>query len=59
MSASRRSATTCPGADEVFFDPEAENPLVITVVIRVLDAALEPKNYKITQVSHNGVTMTA
>lgn len=55
--------TTCPdtndpSADQPFFDPNAANPLKITHVFRVLDAAL-PKGYRITQVTHNGTTMTA
>ena len=41
----------------MFFDHSA-NPLKITHVFHVLQAAL-PKNYKITQVSHNGATMDA
>ena len=53
--------TTCPdaadpSADAIFFTPA--NPLKITHVFRVLQAAL-PKNYDITQVSHNGTTMDA
>lgn len=44
--------TTCPDTN----DPNADadfSPLKITHVFRVLQAAL-PKNYEITQVSHNG-----
>ena len=51
--------TTCPDAA----DPSADaifvtlaNPLKITHVFRVLQGAL-PKDYTITQVSHNGTTM--
>lgn len=54
--------TTCPdiddpNADEVFFNPPG-SPLKITHVFRVLQGSL-PKNYTITQVSHNGTTMDA
>ena len=53
--------TTCPdaadpSADAIFFT--LANPLKITHVFRVLQGAL-PKNYTITQVSHNGTTMDA
>jgi uncharacterized repeat protein (TIGR01451 family) len=45
-----------PSADAIFFT--LANPLKITHVFRVLQGAL-PKNYTITQVSHNGTTMDA
>jgi hypothetical protein len=49
--------TTCPDVDDPGADADfglLDPPQVITHVFRVADAALLPKGYKITAVSHNG-----
>ncbi|HEX6724412.1 MAG TPA: hypothetical protein VF073_04140 [Gaiella sp.] len=54
--------TTCPDVDDPNGDADfglLNPPQVITHVFHVADAALLPKGYKITAVSHNGGTPTA